>query len=304
MTGKYILLFYAFVLAASITSSAVESTTRQVLDDLLFLKGFELTGPTHQSPHRIETFGQSGAVPVWKVAQWNSRGTLEQVNISDRQVQMSDSCKSLTLDRKTGAINLTVNASKEYDRPRQSSSEPWVHLLLEQSPLAKPVSIAKAKAVWVEFDFELTKFNAHGVPDPGLHAAQVSWFLYLENTNPQSKGYKDFLWFGLSIFDNRHDFVPLYANQDIAMPNGSFIYTLGSQSYLKEKIVVGKRQKVRYNILPEIQKAIDAAHQRGFFSGSAREDLVFSGTNIGWEIPGMFDVGITFYTLSVEVEDI
>jgi len=85
------------------------------------------------------------------------------------------------------------------------------------------------------------------------------------------------------------------------MPNGSFIYTLGSKSYLKEKVEVGKRQKVRYNILPEIQKAIDTAHQRGFISNSTREDMFFDGTNIGWEIPGVFDAGITFYKLSVEV---
>jgi len=275
--------------------------TRQVLEDRTFSRGFVLTGPTHQSPLRTETFGQKEVVPLWRIPQWTSRGTLDAVEVTDQTVKFSDPYKSVTLDRESGVINLTVDASKEYDTPRTGPEQPWVHLLLEQSPFTTPIKITGAKAIWVEFDFELTKFKDYGENDPGKHAAQVGWFLYLKNINPKSPGFRDFLWFGMSLFDNRQDFTTLYANQDFAMPDGSFIYTLGSDSYLKEKVEVGRRQKVRIDILPEIRKALETAHSRGFMTKSTIDDLVFDGTNIGWEIPGVFDVGMTFHNLSVEV---
>jgi hypothetical protein len=300
MTKSLLATIFSFFLFAAFSMSAAEEF-RQVLEDQTFSHGFVITGAKHDQPKRKETFGQEGE-PCWQIAQWNSKGLLENVQTDENQAVLSDSYKSVTLNRKTGAINLTVDASKEWNEiPRDSNSVPWPHLLLSQSPFKKPISIANAKAIWVEFDFELTKLKTYGTPNPRLHTAQVGWFLYLKNSNSQSKGFHDFLWFGLSLFDSRYDFTSPYAAQDHAMPNGKFIYTVGNKSYLKEKAEVGKRQKVRYNILPEIQNALEAAHAKGFIPHSTVNDMVFDGTNIGWEIPGVYDAGMTLYHLSVEV---
>jgi hypothetical protein len=85
------------------------------------------------------------------------------------------------------------------------------------------------------------------------------------------------------------------------MPNGKFIYTIGNKTYLTKKVEVGQRQKIQYDILPEVQKALDTAHQKGFIVHSTVQDMVFDGMNIGWEIPGVYDAGMTFHQLSVEV---
>ena len=273
----------------------------QVLADRAFANGFVLTGATHAAPRRTETFGRDNVQPDWIIAQWTSRGSLDDVKIDDDTISLSDLYKSVKIDRKTGAINLSADTSKEYPEPRKSSSEPWVHLLLEQSPFKKPVQIDQAKAIWAEIEFELTQFEAFGKNDPNLHAAQFSWYLYLKNTNKKSQGFGDFLWFGISLFDDRHDFIPLYAHQDFAVPNGKFIYTLGSAAYMKEKVAVGKRFKVRINLLPEIEKALAKANANGFLEHSTVKDMCFDGTNIGWEIPGMFDVGVTIHRLSLEI---
>ncbi|MGL6227375.1 MAG: hypothetical protein ACRC10_12215 [Thermoguttaceae bacterium] len=284
------------------TSRADESARkkRSVLSDPMFSRGFVVTGPRHESPERRETLGQKEK-PVWRIPQWNSRGSLDQVQIDEETVRLSDSFKSVTLDRKSGAIHLSVDASKDYECPRTQTSDPWIHLLLEQSPFSEPINMERAKEIWVECDFELTRFEEHCDPKNPLYAAQVSWFLYLKNTNSQSKGFHDFVWFGLSLFDNRYDFVPLYAAQDFAVSNGRFIYTLGSQRYLTEKVEVGKRQRIRFDILPEIEQAVKTAHKRGFIPYTLIGDLVIDGMNIGWEIPGVFDVGLTFYHLKIDV---
>ncbi|MCL2306357.1 MAG: hypothetical protein FWC43_13515 [Planctomycetaceae bacterium] len=294
------LFIYGLGMLCGASLPAAEKS-REVLADVKFAQGFELTGATHGAPKRIETFGQQDVKPVWRMPQWNSKGLLDRVQIDKNTVRLTDDYKSVTLDRKTGAINLTVHTSKEYETPRTSPSQPWVHLLLEQSPFPKPIRVSEAAAIWVEVEFELTENTAHGPQDPNLHAAQLSWFFYMKNTNPQSKGLNDFLWFGLSMFDSRYDFVPDYAAQDFAMPNGSFIYSLGSRRFFDKPVKVGERQTIRYDILESIREGIETAHKRNFIANTNIDDVMLDGTNIGWEVPGTYDVGVTLHKLSVTV---
>ncbi|MCL2346975.1 MAG: hypothetical protein FWC50_01810, partial [Planctomycetaceae bacterium] len=138
--GCVMTLQHAFVPADDVIGKAgslggkTPEKSREVLADVKFADGFELTGATHEAPKRVETFGQDSVTPAWRIAQWHSKGLLDRVQVDDKTVKMTDDDKSVTLDRKTGAINLAVHASKEYDKPRTSPSQPWVHLLLEQSP--------------------------------------------------------------------------------------------------------------------------------------------------------------------------
>ena len=275
--------------------------SREVLSDPAFAQGFVLTGATHSATQRVETFGQKEVTPLWRIPQWNSKGLLDRVQVTEDTVTMTDDYKSVTLDRKTGAINLTVDTSKEYETPRTSPSQPWVHLLLEQSPFPKPIKVADAAAIWVEVEFELTENVAYGPQDPSLHAAQLSWFLYMKNTNQQSKGFRDFLWFGVSMFDSRHEFIPDYAALDFGMPNGSFIYTLGSRRYFDKPVAIGERLTIRRDILNDLREAIETAHQRNFITNTTIDDVVLDGTNIGWEVPGTYHVGATLHKLSVTV---
>ncbi|MCL2118373.1 MAG: hypothetical protein FWH27_08115 [Planctomycetaceae bacterium] len=301
MISLLLIAWISGLCGALLPAEEAAGNSREVLTDATFAQGFVLTGATHGAPQRVETFGQKDVTPVWRMPQWNSKGLLDRVQVDDETVTLTDDSKSVTLDRKTGAINLTVHASKEYATPRTSPSQPWVHLLLEQSPFAKPIKVADAAAIWVEVEFELTENVAHGPQDPGLHAAQLSWFLYLKNTNQDSKGFRDFLWFGLSMFDSRYEFVPDYAAQDFAMPNGSFIYTLGSKRYFDKPVAVGERRTIRHDILNDLCKAVETAHQRGFITNTTLADMILDGTNIGWEVPGTCDVGVTLHKLSVTV---
>ena len=300
-SGLTLIFLFSGLLGTYISADDAAEKSREVLADGKFAQGFVLTGATHDAPVRVETFGQVDGTPVWRMPQWNSKGLLDRVQVDDATVHLADDYKSVTLDRKTGAINLTVHASKEYATPRTSPSQPWVHLLLEQSPFKQPVKVADAAAIWVEVEFELTENTAHGPQNPGLHAAQLSWFLYLKNTNRQSKGFRDFLWFGVSMFDSRYDFVPDYAAQDFAMPNGSFIYTLGSKRYFDKPVEIGERRTIRRDILNDIREAIETAQKRNFITNTTIDDVVLDGTNIGWEVPGTYDVGVTLHKLSVTV---
>jgi len=303
MSRLFFIAYLSVQCGVSLLAEEVTEKSREVLTDTTFAKGFVLTGATHGAPVRVETFGQKNVAPAWRMPQWNSKGLLDRVQVDDDTVKMTDDYKSVTLHRQTGVINLTVDTLKEYETPRTSPSQPWVHLLLEQSPFPKPVRVSESAEIWVEVEFELTGNLAYGPQDPHLHAAQLSWFLYVKNTNPQSKGFHDFLWFGLSMFDSRHDFVPDYAMQDFAMPSGSFIRSLGTRRFFDKPITVGERRTIRCNILDEIREAIEIAHKHNFITNTTIDDVVLDGINIGWEVPGTYAVGATLHKLSIRVID-
>lgn len=281
-----------------------------VLADAGFARGLYVKGVKHEEPGRTVRFTPPGVTdkdektpPAWEIAQWHSRGCLDKTEITPERVTLSDAYKSVTLDRHSGAVTLTAEASREYEKPRVSAGEPWVHLLLEQGHFSQPVKCADVTAIIVEAELELMHLEAAGVQNPALHAAQFSWFLYLKNMEKDSPGRHDFLWFGLSFFDSRHDFTPDYAAQDFAVPDGKFIYTVGSRHLLAEKIAKNRRFTICRDILPDIRRAVETAHEKGFIPYTAVEDLTLDGMNIGWEITGKMDAGMRIHRIKLEIRN-
>jgi hypothetical protein len=103
------------------------------------------------------------------------------------------------------------------------------------------------------------------------------------------------------MWDCRNEFVPDYAMQDFGVPNGSFIRSLGTKRFFDEPVKVGTRQTIRYNIRDEIQEAIAIAHKNGFIVNTTIDDVVLDGMNIGWEVPGTYEVGTILHKMSVTV---
>ncbi len=291
-------VFFACALCAS------GEDAQNVLADAAFARGVMVTGVGHDEPVKevrfsLEDEGEKES-PCWRIAQWHSRGKLEHTEVTREKVTLRDAFKSVTFNRKTGAVTLTADASRDYEKQRESAAEPWVHLLLEQGYFARAMRCVDAEAIIVEAELELTRMDEKGPQNMALHAAQFSWFLYLKNQEENSPGWHDFLWFGLSIFDSRRDFTQTYAAQDFAVPAGKFIYNVGSEETLAEKVVPGKRFTIRRDILPDIKKAVAAAHTQGFIPHSTADDFMLDGMNIGWEITGMTDAGMTIHRMEVK----
>ena len=52
--------------------------------------------------------------------------------------------------------------------------------------------------------------------NPDIHAAQFQFFLTVQNLNTKSKGFSDYYWFGVSLYDNRREVTSLFAMQDVS----------------------------------------------------------------------------------------
>ncbi len=60
--------------------------------------------------------------------------------------------------------------------------------------------------------------------------------------------------------------------------------------------------RLQIDVTEHMKEAVRDAQAKGYLRDSRAEDIVLENTNLGWEVTGTFDVGLTFYRLSVDAE--
>jgi hypothetical protein len=146
----------------------------------------------------------------------------------------------------------------------------------------------------------LRSTNLHrGDYDPGVHAAQFQVFFTVQNRNRQSVGHGDLLWFGIPVYDNRHRHPPEFKSKDFGGTE-KFIFTPGSTNFTTASTHDGQWIVIDRDLLPLMREALETAWTKGFLSGSkSLADYAIGGMNMGWELPGMFDVALEVRDLSL-----
>lgn len=126
----------------------------------------------------------------------------------------------------------------------------------------------------------------------------------VQNLNRQSKGFSDYFWFGVSLYDNRREVTRIFAMQDVsqARKKGTekYIYDVGLAPFTSQ--VVAKRDwvAVRGDLLPHIRAGMEECWKRGFLSDSKDlADYRVSGVFFGWEIPCLNDAAVAVKSLSL-----
>ena len=246
--------------------------------------------------------------PVWRIGQWGSRYNLNeplQNSVTTQAMILADRSKTVTLDRAENELTLALDATKEYDTSEESRVM-WAHLLIEQSFDDFPqYRLSEFDSLVATLDFSVTKAEK-GAIETGDAAdtlpAQFLQYFYVVNRNESSPGYSSFLWFGLSYLDTRYDSAPLSYLQDTAGGNlGNYIYSLGAESTLGPgAFEVGREYSVEIDILPYISAALQTAAENGFMLNTQLSDCVITGMNLGWEVPGAWDVSATIGNLSLK----
>jgi hypothetical protein len=140
------------------------------------------------------------------------------------------------------------------------------------------------------------------MPDysPGLHAAQFQIFFSVQNLNRQSPGYGKYLWFGIPIYDDRHRVVPGHKAQDTG-GTSMFIYSLAGEVFSTKSAHDREWITLDKDLLPLMREGLEYAWGRNFLKESqALADYRIAGMNIGWEVPGTFDVDLQIRQLSLK----
>ena len=269
-----------------------------------------------------------GLTTAWRLCQWASRFTLAG---AARQMshdafgpiaRFSDPAKSMAFrldddrlngrsgrsadDERNGGFDLRMelNGQIEYEHRMPRVGQAWPHLLLERNLLAKPV-LSELNEVRLRIDFripihqrapELTGW------DDGLHTAQFLAYLTIQNlgqnkkdgetgTIPRGKGYGDYLWFGVPMFDIRYRHAPRYVAMDFSTAEkagtGKMIFLPGAAEYFDADPHMGEWVTINRDILPLLREALQAAWDGGYLADShTPEDYHLSMMNLGWEITG------------------
>lgn len=301
----------------------------ELLDDLNFSRGFSVTlfhansSNGNLAGHLTYDGAKAEGDSIWRMAQWGCTKDMVADGTYERDgsvITYNDGGKYLQVDTsKTGNITLGIKGSEEYTkdadgniRERTDGAENWPHILIEQSVNA---DTSGYDHFYMEVNYTVTKCESlvdrEVYPvNPDLNAAQFQWFITLTDMNPDSVSYGQSMWFGFSMFDTRAlgGTPGGLASYDGGKEDstGLFIYMISLQTVTGQTgsvnaptAVVGKEVNVKVDILPYIKQALKIARQNGAMLGASADQLAVGSTNIGWELPGNYDVEVEISYLNM-----
>jgi len=303
---------------------------RELIEDPLFSHWFNIRGLGGDvDDGKVQAVFPSSELigkPSWAIAQWGSRYNFADPKVTEKKqlstniFQLQNRSKRFTVNSKKGEIEMGLFASNCYDKPRIKDGY-WPHLLISTpfTDVKTPSGFCKVeniKKLNLNLNCQLLRFEDHHPdPDPDLHAAQFLLHIYVQNLTKDDDGYGDMLWFGVPIFDNRHEIIEEHYSQDNGKPDasGKFIFNMEHQAlrpqeatFFKDgRIEAGEKTDVvstKVDLIPWIHYAFQLARKNGFMQTTSFRDLYVSGMNIGWEMPGTYDGIMRVSDLSVIAE--
>lgn len=301
---------FATLVQSSIGFAADSSLVRELIRDNHFRDGFIVWRPEpgkHVRDCMLKGFDAT-ASPIWGLDQWSSKFPLKPDALSvvpDGMPVWSNAAKAVTIGRAgtTGAdISLAVNSFTEYGSRARKAADPWVHLLVEQEFLSPPALDGLASArLHVEARLLHSRNLHQGDYSPDVHAAQFQIFFTVQNRRPQSSGHGDLLWFGVPIYDNRERFPKEYKARDFGGTE-KYIFTPAATTFTSKSAHDGEWITIDRDLLPLMTAGLKDAWSKGFLSASTDlADYAIGGMNMGWELPGTFDVAMQIRDLSLTV---
>lgn len=283
-----------------------------LLRDTRFQNGFEINAPKPGKHVAMGVFQPPGAsgTPLWRLCQWNSTFdlSLSKQEIVDNQTsRLANEAKSVTISSNNASndLILALDSRPEYRGKVRTKGQAWPHLLVEQS--VQPIVLFKDVSR-ISFTIDARLLTNACVKLEGytrnLHTAQFPMTFIVQNRNKQSKGFGDFIWFCVPLYDERKPFSDLYAAQDTADPSAKMIYTPPSKTFSQQTLHDGNWGTFSHtNLCPLFTEAITLAHKRGYLKESPdMGDFAISSVNIGWEVTGINNVAIQIRNLDIKVE--
>lgn len=281
-------------------------------------------------------YGKEGLPkPEWRLAQWASRHSFRDITnsapglpegeinysfqtLSEGIYKYENTSKYIMVNTNTGEYSLGLKASKIFKAPRTQGQE-WPHWFPERDIYKVPnppavSSIAKSNGINVRFSVRLDSFEDHmGIAaDPGLHSCMCVFYLMIYNRDPRMQAFTDLLWLGMVVFDNRYPLSSLQSFADTgskASASEKWIYNIPSSEFFDldgnnlktgdNQPIFGEWKSVDIDVLGHIYDGFNAAQRAGYMQNSSWENLYVGGMYFGFEIPGTYDIEMSFKDVDV-----
>lgn len=286
-------------------------------------------------------YGKKGLKPTWRLCQWATRYPFHDKENTSYEYKnglktfnykfmdkgngvyrYDNQSKTIEFNTKTGEYSLALKASECYKEVRVAGQE-WPHLLLEQpitpsSGVFEAAKISDSASIRVKIDVKLNSFkdNMGDEADPSLHSAMCLFYLFVANYEPTTRAFTDMLWFGIPIFDNRYVFSPEMSFPDSGSKGSAtekWIFNISSDNFFSPennlydeegKMIFGEWKTVDVELVSLIRRAFEEAQNAGYMANSSWENLYVNGMYTGYELPGNYDIGMSFKNIDIITEKI
>ena len=287
---------------------------RSILSDTAYQNGFMIFGLSPEKDGAVpkayfpEGCDKTGTVH-WQICQWYGGYSLadpkyaKQTELSAGVRQIETPSLKFICDSNQNLLTFNVKTSKVYAEPRKAGDQGWTHLLISQNFSSEDNwnKASEMEKFIVSMDTKLTKFEDHmgDAFNKDIHAAQFLMFIVTANTNQNSPDYGKYIWFGIGMFDNRQEMSEGGAMWDkgtqammYGLPTKDTL--VGDYHYFKDgKVQAGEDTPwVSYevDVLKHLETALAVTQYQGYLLDTTIDDISFTAFNLGWEVPGTYDV--------------
>lgn len=304
---------------------------RELLFDKNFEQGIKISNlNSHQVGYTWWTYGTAGGdEPYWSLGQYcdlsttrpNYDATKNDLSLGNELFDIpaygitgtdgdyftltnASGSKYISVNPKTGTYNLNVDTTKEYVNQEtgtpviRQNGEDWVHMIIQQTPGV--VYLDQVESFIMELDFTITENVEY---NNAIGASQFQWIF---SVHDKASVLGDYMWFNVTLFDNRYDIFPgtqLYDGGK-ADSTGKFIYApTGKELFPASggKVTVGETYHVKLDLKAYMKAAFELAKSKGALSQSEWKDMAVNGFNIGWEVSNLAKVGVRIENMSLRV---
>lgn len=260
-------------------------------------RGFSLLAPVAVNavgvPEDTLYFTGDGKNPCWNLCCWNFENGLSQEIRKDGIYGTGFTDGTYSIFRnKDNVLTMEVISSQVYDHPRKDG-ENWINFLIETS--FDNLKVKDFKTMIFSYDLVIQKCEMKMSDEEyntNIHAAQCLAYLYVRNTNKESKDYMKSLWLGVGSFDNRDEGgIGKIAQTMWDIGTSTFIFGMSDEEVFGKVDFYDKKwHNCTVDVRKAINEAINALTKNGFMKESVVDDFEVMGMNYGWELPGTFDV--------------
>jgi len=288
--------------------------TIELIRDNHFSRGFNIIGPNHPDVNFVKreivgTIELADKEPVWRLAQWHSKFSLHTAvpsHINPGVVRIENEAKAVTIapsDPEFGDVILAIDSRPEYRKTLRKDGQMWPHLLTEQKMTSPAISELKELKLHIEAKLLYSqRWEPQGYT-PVQHCAQIPYVLTIGNINHKSKGYGDFLWFIVPVYDDRARIPLRYVSEDTADPSAKLIFNPGASAYTNRSLHDKDWVTIDADILPVVLEGLKTAWAKGYLKDSKKlSDYAITSMNFGWEVPGLNRVAIQIRNLSLKAK--
>lgn len=294
---------------------------KELIADRHFTRGFIALDPNTSTLLGPMNPGFAPGNPVWHLAQYSSPislDTVTPVTLPSGAKRWETQYSAVTIGPYGSAeadLSLRLQAYEVYGGVyfTPTATKAWVHLLGEErisdpgaeGPGCPPLTQVGSLNFSVEARLIYDEQNKRSGYDPAKHASSYLMYFTVQNLNNSSPGYGDYLWFGITLYDDRTPMPGIYAAKDSCDAcTGKYIYNIGlgplSDSSLNDK----QWHTLSADFMPYILTALQKAWDLGYLPDSHNlADYRIGGMNLGWEIPGLNNSELQIRNLSLIYTD-